>query len=322
VARERGRRPSGAAAETVLVTGVAGFIGSHLAARLRAEGHPVVGVDAFRGLTTRAAASTRLAGLADDPGFDLVELDLVTGGLGRLVERVRPAGIFHLAARPGARDADAEALRRDNVETTRAVLGAAAAAGADLVLASSSSVYGDAGARGASREDDPVAPLSAYGESKRAAELLCLQAPVRSRIVRLFTVYGPGQRDDMAFQRFIACALDGTSAPLYQRPDAARDFTYVADAVEGLVLARARGRAPVYNVSGGEVVSLATASRVIEELTGGALATHRVEAPAQPSATRADLSLARADLGYEPRFDLGAGLAEQVAAAVAQARVS
>lgn len=303
------------AAGTVLVTGVAGFIGSHLAGRLRAEGHRVVGVDAFRGLTTRDGAAARLARLGSDPGFDLVELDLVGGGLDRLVERVRPTGIFHLAARPGARDVDAAALRRDNVEATRAVVDAAEAAGADLVLASSSSVYGDAAALGPSREDDPVSPLSAYGESKRAAEVLCLGAPVRSLVVRLFTVYGPGQRPDMAFQRFIASSLGGTAAPLYQRGEAARDFTYVADAVEGLLRAWRRGTAPIYNISGGEVVELATARRLIEELTGAVVATYGAPAPREPSATRADLSLARADLGYRPRVGLRAGLAAQVAAA-------
>ena len=123
----------------------------------------------------------------------------------------------------------------------------------------------------------------------------------------------------MAFERFIAACLAGGSAPLYQDARVARDFTYVADAVEGLLRAWRYGRAPVYNVSGGEVVELARACRMIEELTGAALATHRVQAPPQPSATRADLRLARADLGYAPRVGLRAGLTEQIAAAVAGA---
>ncbi len=309
--------------EVALVTGAAGFIGSHLVRRLRADGHRVVGVDAVRGMTTRATAAVRLAELCDDPQFDLVEADLTSGDFGGLVARVRPRVIFHLAARPGARDADADALRRDNVEATACLVAAAAAAGTpDLVFTSSSSVYGDAGSRGACREGDAVAPLSPYGAAKCAAEQLCLGAKTRATVVRLFTVYGPGQRPDMAFARFITASLDGCSAPLYQRSSAARDFTYVADAVEGLMLAFRHGTAPIYNISGGEVVELATAQRMIEELTGGALATHPATAPPQPSATRADLSLAQSQLGYRPRVGLRAGLTEQVAAAVAAASVA
>jgi UDP-glucuronate 4-epimerase len=301
--------------EPVLVTGAAGFIGSHLVRRLRAEGYPVVGIDAFRGMTTPQVAAARLAALAGDPGFDLAEIDLTADDLDRTVASVRPSAIFHLAARPGTRDTDTAALLRDNVRATDNVVAAATAVGVpDLVLASSSSVYGDAGARGPSRERDPVAPLSPYAEAKCAAELRCLRSPVRSRVVRLFTVYGPGQRADMAFQRFITSALDGTPAPLYQGVEVARDFTYVDDAVEGILLAWRRGTAPIYNVSGGEVVELATARRLIEDLTGAAITTYVAPAPRQPTATRADLSLARSDLGYEPQVGLRAGLTEQVAA--------
>ncbi len=220
-----------------LVTGAAGFIGSHLVRRLRADGHPVVGVDAFRGVTTPAIAALRLAELRDDPGFDLVELDLTGDDLHRLVAQVRPQVIFHLAARPGARDADADALHRDNVQATACVVAAADAdAVPDLVFTSSSSVYGEAGVRGPCHEGDSVEPLSPYGEAKRAAELLCLEATARTTILRLFTVYGPGQRPDMAFARFITSSLSGLSAPLYQRCHVSRDFTYVADAVEGIML--------------------------------------------------------------------------------------
>ncbi len=306
-----------------LVTGAAGFIGSHLVRRLRADGHPVVGVDAFRGVTTPAIAALRLAELRDDPGFDLVELDLTGGGLHRLVAQVRPRVIFHLAARPGARDADADALHRDNVQATACVVAAADADGVpDLVFTSSSSVYGEAGVRGPCHEGDGIEPLSPYGAAKRAAEMLCLKAAARTTILRLFTVYGPGQRPDMAFERFITSSLSGLSAPLYQRCQVSRDFTYVADAVEGIMLAWKHGRAPIYNVSGGDVVELALACRMIEELTGAALTTHAADSPRQPSTTRADLSLARSHLGYRPRVGLLAGLTEQVAAVAAGAAVA
>jgi nucleoside-diphosphate-sugar epimerase len=191
----------------------------------------------------------------------------------------------------------------------------AAAAAADVprvVFASSSSVYGEVGARRACKEGDAVRPLSIYGETKLAAELLCLRSKVCTTIVRLFTVYGPGQRSDMAFERFITSALTGVDAPIYQHPRVGRDFTYVSDAVEGTILAWTRGTAPIYNISGGQVVDLASARRMIEELTHAKIETRAAHAPPQPSVTRADLSLARAHLGYEPRVGLRDGLNQQI----------
>jgi UDP-glucuronate 4-epimerase len=272
----------------------------------------VVGVDACRGSTTAAIAARRLGELCNDPGFDLVELDLVGGDLDRVAAGAR--AVFHLAARPGARDEDEAAFLRDNVRATAAILAAAAAADVpDVVFASSSSVYGDAGAHRLCREGDAVSPLSPYAETKRAAELLCMGSSLRGTIVRLFTVYGPHQRPDMAFQRFIIASLTGVAAPIYQPLGVARDFTFVADAVEGTLLAWIHGTAPIYNISGGEVVDLARACRLIEELTGANIETQPADAPPQPSTTRADLSLARSHLSYRPRVGLRAGLEAQIA---------
>jgi nucleoside-diphosphate-sugar epimerase len=183
------------------------------------------------------------------------------------------------------------------------------------VLASSSSVYGDAPAHRPSREDDEVRPLSRYGATKHAAERLCLRAGLQTTVVRLFTVYGPHQRPDMAFQRFIAAAGSGAAAPRYQGFGAARDFTFVTDAVDGMVRAWHQGVAPVYNVSGGQVTALGDACRLNEELMGVPLRTAAQDAPPQPTATHADLTLARRDLGYRPAVALREGLAAQIAAA-------
>jgi len=297
----------------VVVTGAAGFIGSHLVRALRADGHRVVGVDDHRGGDTRALASARLAELVDDPGFDLLELDVADPAFAGAAAGAR--AIFHFAGRPGARELDVDALRRGNVTTTARVVAAADAAGVpDLVFASTSSVYGDGGRRGPSQETDAAVPLTAYGESKRAAERVVLGARQRSTVVRLFTVYGPHQRSDMAFARFAAAARTGATAPMYQEHAVARDFTYVDDAVRGTILAWRRGTAPVYNVSGGEAIPLARACRTIEELTGGTIRTYSAPAPAQPSVTAADLSLARRHLGYRPEVDLRTGLRAQIAA--------
>lgn len=303
-----------------MVTGAAGFIGSHLTRRLRADGHRVVGVDAYRGCTTEQRAE-RLGDLTGDPGFDLVELDLAAAALEPVLHGAR--AVFHLAARPGARDRDRAALTRDNVDATAAVLAAAEAAGVpELVYASSSSVYGDGASVRPCREDDPLRPISFYGESKLLGERLCTAARLRSTSVRFFTVYGPHQRPDMAFERFLYAARMGDVAPLYQDPRAIRDYTYVTDAVEGMLLAWRHGVAPVYNVSGGQAVPLARVCRLIEELTGVTLSTSPVDAPPQPSATQADLTLARTHLGYAPSVGLREGLRLQLAHAAAPIRSS
>ena len=272
----------------------------------------MIGIDSLSGTTTAATAAQRLASVANDPGFDLLERDV------RHREAVRSmvgaCAIFHLAGRPGARDIDEQALVEHNVTATAAVIAAAeAAAVPDLLFASSSAVYGIGGGQRPCREGNVTRPISIYGQTKRAGELLCLQSSRRTNIVRLFTVYGPGQRSDMAFHRFIVAAFDGRTAPRYQDLGSAREYTHVTDAVEGLLLAWRHGVRSIYNISGGCPVSLGSVVNLITEITGHEVALEEVCGPPEPGVTRADLTAARSDLGYRPRVALRAGLEGQVA---------
>jgi UDP-glucuronate 4-epimerase len=308
----------------VAVTGAAGFIGSHLCERLLSAGHEVTGVDAFTRFYGRETKEANIARLLRAPGFRLAERNLLAPGL---VDALSGAGaVCHLAGRPGVRSGAESLFQRGNVATTEAVLRAAAEAGvARVLLASSSSVY--AASPNALHEDGALAPRSGYGRSKLRAERVAarLAAGLGLELVtlRYFTVYGPRQRPDMAFARFVRAAYSGEPMPLFGRAQA-RDFTYVGDAAEATVLALERGRpGGVYNVSGGERVPLSRALELAVRALGRRAPT--VLAPAHPgehSSTLADLTRARRELGYEPRIGIAEGIGRQVAHAMASACAS
>ena len=302
-----------------LVTGVAGFVGSHLAERLLADGWRVVGVDAFTDYYPRAEKEENVAAAAESPDFELVEADLSSAPLEPLL-RGRPA-IFHLAAQPGVRGSFGDGFPtylRDNLLATQRLFEAACEAGcARVVWASSSSVYGDAAAYPCREHDTPTAPRSPYGMTKRACEDLAgiyrLQG-LEAVGLRYFTVYGPRQRPDMAIRRLCEAALSRTSFPIYGEGDQIRDFTYVDDVVDATVrAAQADAPPPILNVGGSES---ATLLHVIETI--GELAEHEIELDRRPvqrgdvRRTGADTSLARASLGWEPQVRLTEGLAATV----------
>jgi nucleoside-diphosphate-sugar epimerase len=304
---------------TTLVTGCAGFLGSQLCEALLERGHDVVGVDCFTDYYPRPLKEANVAGIRRVPGFQLVEADLTVGPLDRLLDGVDV--VFHLAAQPGVRASFGDgfgAYVRHNVEATQRLL--AAAAGRDLsafVYASSSSVYGDQEIYPV-REDAPVRPMSPYGATKVITEQLA-NAFWRSQGVpvvgmRYFTVYGPRQRPDMAFSRFLAGALAGRALRVFGDGRQVREFTYVADVVSATIAAAERGeRGSVYNVGGGQPVALLDVIDLLQGLLGGPLALEYVDArPGDPRRTDADVTRAARDLDYRPETTLAQGLACQI----------
>lgn len=308
------------AERTALVTGAAGFIGSHLCERLVAEGWRVRGVDCFTPYYDPALKRRNLAALAGEPRFTLDASDLRTADLGPIVDGVEV--IWHLAAQAGVRAswgaafADYTAINLDATQRLLEVVRARPPR--RVVFASSSSVYGEA-PRFPMPEDGPLRPISPYGVTKLAAEMLVrlyatvLGVPAVS--LRYFTVYGPRQRPDMGFHRFFRAVLTGEPVTVFGDGEQTRDFTEVRDVVEANLLAAEHGEpGGVYNVSGGSCVSVLEVIRRIEALTGR---TARVEfltaQSGDPRNTGGDGARARADLGFRPRVGLPEGLAAMAA---------
>ncbi len=302
--------------ERALITGVAGFIGSHLATELLRQGWLVTGLD-IRSPGSDPVGAENMAGLHAHPRFQFVAGDVTAADLARVCEGA--SAVFHLAALPGVRrswgDRFGDYLACNVLGTQRLLEACAAAEVPRLVFASSSSVYGPGNGK-PSAESDLPAPLSPYGVSKLAAERLCLayasQPGAATSVValRYFTVYGPRQRPDMAFIRIMRAALSGRPAALYGSGAQRRDFTYVADAVAATVAAAAvDARAEVVNVASGRSVPLSQARDDIARLAGAEITAHRrVAQPGDVDATAADLTRARQLIGYRPAVGLEEGL--------------
>jgi len=301
-----------------VVTGVAGFIGSHLVESLLDDGHDVLGIDCFVDHYPRVIKERNLARARDHRAFRFVEGRLQDQDLAALLGGAEQ--VFHLAAQAGVRASwgrDFSLYTDHNVLATQRLLEAAVAASKPrLVYASSSSVYGDSPTLPL-REDSHCHPVSPYGVTKLAAEHLgqlyhkSHALPVVS--LRYFTVYGPRQRPDMAFHRFLAAAREGTPIHLYGDGEQTRDFTYVLDIVAATRAAAVSGRpGAVYNVGGGERVSLNQVLRTIEGITGRRLETLREEPQkGDMRDTFADTTAARRDLGFRSNMALGDGLARE-----------
>jgi nucleoside-diphosphate-sugar epimerase len=298
-----------------LVTGAAGFIGSHLTAALLDRGAQVVGVDCFTDYYPRSVKEANLAENKLRDRYRFAETRIQDADWPGLLEGV--THVFHLAAQAGVRKSwgrDFRVYTENNVDATQILLEACVGRPlARFVYASSSSVYGDDAAI-PMREDALPRPISPYGVTKLSAEQLCYLYYVNHRVpatsVRYFTVYGPRQRPDMAFHRFITAAIKDAEIPLYGDGEQTRDFTFVSDAVAATIAAGDRGvPGRAYNIGGGSRVSMNDVLRLIEKLAGHPLKIKRE--PAQKGDMRdtyADTSRARADLGFVPAVSLEEGI--------------
>jgi nucleoside-diphosphate-sugar epimerase len=302
-----------------LVTGAAGFIGSTLAERLLADGADVVGIDCFTDYYPRPIKERNLTAALAHPRFRFVESRIQDADLPALLKD--RTHVFHLAAQAGVRKSwgrDFAVYTVNNIEATQMLLEAACGMTRleRFVYSSSSSVYGDHTPM-PMREDALPQPVSPYGVSKLAAEQLCYlyfsNYGVPTVSLRYFTVYGPRQRPDMGFHKFLRATILGEPITLYGDGDQTRDFTFVSDAVSANVGAATRGvPGRVYNIGGGSRVSVNEVLQMIGRIAGRTpLITVDPVQKGDMRHTYADTALARADLGYAPTVGLEEGLAAE-----------
>jgi nucleoside-diphosphate-sugar epimerase len=301
-----------------LVTGVAGFIGSHLAERLVGRGRDVIGVDSFTDYYARERKEDNLRHLVGDARFQLIEADLARDDLDPILENV--TSVCHLAAQAGVRASwgrSFDTYLECNVSATQRLLETIKdRTVSKFVYASSSSVYGQTDDL-PMRETGATRPVSPYGVTKLAGEHLAVlyhkSYGVPTVSLRYFTVYGPRQRPDMAFHRFVRAALTGGRVAVYGDGLQTRDFTYIDDIVAATERALTDGPpGEIINVGGGSRVRLADAIRLIERELGHAVETdHEIRARGDVTDTMADNGKAERLLGFHPEVGLEEGLARQ-----------
>lgn len=301
-----------------LVTGAAGFIGSHLCDRLLADGHNVVAIDNFSDYYSRTLKEHNLESALNHRNFKFQELDLVEDDPSQALEDANV--IFHLAGRSGLRAAGRiEFVRylRDNVLATQRLLESLAGRSITrFVYAGSSSIYGDAEML-PTKESSVPRPLSSYGVSKLAGENLvhmyARNFGLPATCLRYFTIYGPRQRPDMAIARFIQALPDGEEVELLGDGEQTRDFTFVSDAIEATMRAATSDVVgKVLNIGGGSRTTLNAVLTVLEEISGtAARRRHSPPAPEDQRHSSASINLARQHLSWEPRVSLRDGLLRQ-----------
>ena len=309
-----------------IVTGVAGFIGSHLGAALLARGDHVIGLDNFDPFYDRKLKLANVAQLAPDR-FELIEMDIRDAHAVREVfERVRPAGVFHIAALAGVRPSidDPARYASVNVDGLISVLDAARACDCQqFIFASSSSVYGNNTKVPFAETDRVDEPISPYAATKRAGELICHTYcrlyGISIACLRFFTVYGPAQRPDLAIGKFMRLIADDQLVPMFGDGSTSRDYTYIDDIIQGVLAAYefvASSPSPsafrIFNLGGSQPVALRDMIESIGVVVGN---KPRIEQlPMQPGdvqRTYADLTRSRQELGFDPQTPFEDGLRKQ-----------
>ena len=304
--------------KNILITGVAGFIGSHLAEALRQRGDCVTGLDNFNDYYDPAVKRRNVSGLLGSDRFYLEEADICDEAALRVVfETRKPDVVVHLAARAGVRPSleDPNLYHRVNVIGGQHILDACRACKpSHLVFASSSSVYGGSTDVPFSETDPVMRPISPYAATKRMNEL---QAHVYSHLyginitmVRFFTVYGPRQRPDMAIHKFTRLICEGKPIPMFGNGDTRRDYTYIDDITHGLLQCVDRPfRYEIFNLGESHTTSLRDLIALIEKYTGRkANIEHKPVQPGDVEITYANIDHARALLDYNPRFTMDEGV--------------
>lgn len=300
---------------SALVTGAAGFIGSHLCERLIADGWRVRGIDCFTSYYDPALKERNLSRLRNEPRFELAREDLRSSDLDPLLDGVEV--VWHLAAQAGVRASwgrSFEEYTSRNINATQRLLEAAKdRPPRRIVCASSSSVYGEAPVYPVP-EDGPLRPISPYGVTKLASEhlarLYALAHGLPAVSLRYFTVYGPRQRPDMAFHKFFRAIHRREALPIFGDGAQTRDFTYIDDVTEANLLAAREGvPGESYNISGGSRVTILEVIRLMESITGEAIRVEsRPKQNGDPANTGGDSTKAREALGYRPSVTLEVGL--------------
>jgi UDP-glucose 4-epimerase len=302
----------------VVVTGAAGFIGSHLSERLLADGHEVTGLDSFTDYYDRGQKERNLEASRKHRNFAFKELDLVEDDFSGVL--VEAKFVFHMADQSAVRSSwgsHFDRFVRNNIVATQRLFEALKQVPVDrLIYASSSAVYGDA-EMSPTRETALPRPISPYGMTKLAAEHLAILymrtfgIPVVA--LRYFTVYGPRQRPDMALARFMQALASGDEIEVFGDGEQARDFTYISDAVDGTIkAATANVAGQIINLGGGSRVTINQVLKALEEISGMNAKKRNLPAtPGDPKHAVASINLARERLGWEPRVSLSEGLTKQ-----------
>jgi len=299
-----------------LVTGAAGFIGSHLCERLLADGHTVTGLDCFTDYYPRTVKERNLGGVQNHRHFTFHELDLSRGVPANVVSGAE--WVFHLAAMPGLTRSwlDFDLYNRHNLTATQRLLESLKGSLTlkKMIYASTSSVYGK---YASGDESLPTRPSSPYGITKLAAEQLCRvyfeEFGLPINVVRYFSVYGPRQRPEMGYHLFINAILKGTPIKLTGDGLQIRGNTYVADCVEATIRATAAMPGEVFNLGGGELVTVLEVFRKLEKIIGKpAIIERHPPRPGDQLATGADVTKLWRHLGWKPTTSIDDGLAKQV----------